>query len=163
MRRVLILLILLLTLTGCSASNSQVVPVSELESEFSGTFNELNIKGSLRIDQSRNYHFAIQEPLELKGLKAIVSEQKTTIDFENIITEFDNDKFPKSAFVVLIRNYLEKSFNEEMSEPIATKDGFMINGDLDGCKFQLSVDKKMKVIGLKAELIEINFKNNELN
>lgn len=94
-------------MTGCEKIE-QVKPQAYKSADFTLSYNEMQIKGELSINNENNINLSVDSPDSIKGFTASLKDNKITAKYKGITVNYEKQDLPDNAFFKLIFYTLEK-------------------------------------------------------
>lgn len=113
MKKVLILLICILFMGGCSSEKNKTPPMPELnfKGDISVTYNNYNLECSIYNNLAKGCTITVKEPGLLSGLKMIVKGGNCKLEMGRVSYEFDPAALKQTEFATSLSDALVSVLN----------------------------------------------------
>lgn len=120
--------------------------------EFTAEYNELSISGALSANDSGGYKINVTAPENLKGLTAEYNGDKIKLSYLGLSKEFSRDSLPQYNVIFTVCDVIDSVVH---SRAVAEKtdDGYILNGELSGTTYTLTLnsDRKPQTLTVDSE------------
>lgn len=137
----------MLTLTGCEKT-TQIKPQTYSSSAFTLSYNEMQSKGRILIDENKKISVSVESPQSLKGFFAETDGQNFTVNYNGITASYTAKDLPDGVFFKLAFYALKKINNTENIRFEKTENGYIgvDKTELGEVKIELDEDNFIKAI-----------------